>query len=1023
MTNTSRCRLLASLAWGLVSIALAEESGPWRVYRKSDGLATSPTVAITTSPRGILWARHANGGAISWLDGFQVHSLQHPNDSNFPVYESRSGQIWSLYPEGLMEYRRDQWLAYPVAAIRAEFQTSALRLVRPIPLLPAERDHVLVLLPNQLLKFDASQRMAASVRDARDTGLGRFNDLVEARDGGAWLTGGNGLARLPSPLRRFSLESAWTEFLPDPAWQIHNLEHPFEDDEGGVTVVADSMTSSNRVVLYHNGRQWEPPIPAPDRIRYAWRTPDQTYWAASRSSLLKRESGQWETVHLPGAPGTQPQFFDVAVQANGLFWLATSDGLVRYSPPTWRAPPGLAGLRFAAQGVAEDAQGRVWFGTSDGLRVVHDRKWELVPWPEGFKTGLPANETLHLLKDNQLAFRWENLVGAFNPATRRFERFPHPSGRRIKAILGTLSNGSLCVQTTGGESTVPFRLESFDGKDFTVLLEPASDWNLGSALSFVRETEDNGLWIGTSEGVSFVEARSEPRAITRQLSVGPIQCLLEVARGRVWCGGENGIYEFDGKVWARLPTDATRVNSLRKALDGGIWAASDSGVARHFEGSWVSNSTREGLSSSVIHNVWPDRRGNVWATTAAGIDLFHPTADTDSPITFLNPAGNPWEVSSADHVEISFSGRDKWDQTPANRLLFSHRLDERPWTPYRTNVGVFYTNLLAGSHRVEVRAMDRTWNEEPEARALEFIAVVPWFQEPRLLAMTAAGLIIIAGLAALAVNRHLRLLRSYAEVGRIVEQRTRELERANEELLHSQKMRALGTLAAGIAHDFNNILSIIKGSAQIIEAHPGDQDKIRTRVDRIKTVVEQGSSIVKAMLGFSRVSSRKQSECDVNQLVGETTRLLGDQFLKGISIRLDTAVAVPMVEAATELIQQMLLNLIINATDAMDGRGEIVLQTKVLEHLPPSLVLTPQKSARFVGIAVGDTGPGIAPEILPRIFEPFFTTKALSTSRGTGLGLSMVYEIAKELGYGIQVESVRGQGSTFTILLPVPPHS
>src|SRR5205085_3361875 len=108
-----------------------------------------------------------------------------------------------------------------------------------------------------------------------------------------------------------------------------------------------------------------------------------------------------------------------------------------------------------------------------------------------------------------------------------------------------------------------------------------------------------------------------------------------------------------------------------------------------------------------------------------------------------------------------------------------------------------------------------------------------------------------------------QLLLSYAEVEKKVAQRTRELELANRELLHSQKMNALGALAAGIAHDFNNILSIVKGSAQIIEENLENPHKIRTRVDRIKTVVEQGAGIVKAMLGFSRESGQESSSCDL----------------------------------------------------------------------------------------------------------------------------------------------------------------
>ena len=130
------------------------------------------------------------------------------------------------------------------------------------------------------------------------------------------------------------------------------------------------------------------------------------------------------------------------------------------------------------------------------------------------------------------------------------------------------------------------------------------------------------------------------------------------------------------------------------------------------------------------------------------------------------------------------------------------------------------------------------------------------YRETRLVLISIAGVGVAMFFAGLAFNRHRRLSRSYIEVESKVAERTRELEIANRELVHSQKMNALGTLAAGIAHDFNNILSIIKGSTQIIEDNLENPDKIRTRTDRIKLVVEQGAGIVKAMLGFSRDCAR-----------------------------------------------------------------------------------------------------------------------------------------------------------------------
>ena len=315
--------------------------------------------------------------------------------------------------------------------------------------------------------------------------------------------------------------------------------------------------------------------------------------------------------------------------------------------------------------------------------------------------------------------------------------------------------------------------------------------------------------------------------------------------------------------------------------------------------------------------------------------------------------------------------------------------------------------------------MDRNWNISVLPSAFEFTVMMPWFRDPRLIAISVLGVVVTLFFAGLAFNRHRRLVRSYAEVERIVTQRTRELEVANRELLHSQKMKALGTLAAGVAHDFNNILSIIKGSAQIIEGNLGNQDKVRTRVERIKTMVDQGASIVRAMLGYSR-ADKQAADLDLNQLVTETIRLLGDRFLNRLNLTFEPTPELPGVRGSPELIQQILLNLIFNAADAIEATGDLTLRTGRMASAPAALVLHPAPAPGYVTVTVTDSGSGIPPEIVPRIFEPFFTTKSMSTQPGTGLGLSMVFEFAKDMGYGLDVDSELGKGTTFTVLVPVP---
>ncbi len=537
-----------------------------------------------------------------------------------------------------------------------------------------------------------------------------------------------------------------------------------------------------------------------------------------------------------------------------------------------------------------------------------------------------------------------------------------------------------------------------------------------------RFTAQNGdLWLGGAHEVAW-RHQGAWRIFSSTNQIGPedVVGFAEVPVGRVWCATPTNFWAFDGKNWLALRSGFERINGLCGARDGTLWVATDNGLLRFLQVAWISNGPEDGLPSAVVRSVSEDKLGRITAITAGGVSEFHPEADPDPPKTFIQSTAGPEQTfQEGSPVTLTFDGRDKWKVTDAKRLLYSHRLDEQEWTTFQELQEISFTELPLGKHVFQARAMDRNGNIDPKPARLEFVVALPWYRETRLVFILAIALIVALFFAGVAFNRHRLLLQSYAVVEEQVGARTRELELANRELLHSQKMNALGALAAGIAHDFNNILSIVKGSAQIIEDNVDNPEKIRTRADRIKTVVEQGAGIVQAMLGFSRSSDEQPAPCDPNAVVEDTLKLLGDRFQREVEVRFERAAQIPEVPAAKDLIQQILLNFIFNAAESMTQRKRVILATRPMNQLPAEVVLLPARAGAYVAISVSDCGSGIPPEILPRIFEPFFTTKALSTRRGTGLGLSMVYELAKKMQAGLAVESVLGQGSTFTLLLPV----
>ena len=1039
------------LLLGTVFVALAETSRGqqavnWRVYKAADSLPESACVSVTIGSHGKVLANHLNSPFISELDGYAISVIPSPGAGSDRVCESPSGQLWTVVPGGLQEFRDGAWVLHPVTEIAAELRAGLPRAVHPIPLCPVRKDLVIFLLPDRLmeLNFEVPDHPRTEVlRLARQTPLASFSGMILARDGGLWIAGLRGLAKAPGPARNLRPESEWREYFAPESLQIQNFQEPQEDDDGGVTVVAESSNNRQKMVAHFDGQHWAAWPAGVEKVRYAWRGPDQTTWAMTMDVLFEREAGRTEMIENDEISARE--YFDLAVEPGGTFWLTTSDGLFHYAPSLWRTPGSIRKINALVHGLAEDAEGRLWFISGNDLHALQNEMHQEHPMP-GTTTGrnLPAAGNLFPLKDGTLLldagdqlFQFRPGSGVFNSntdgergggtpaaATSVFGFIaipPDTDGRRFRP-LGLLRDGNLCVHSFNpAASQAEDRLEFYDGTKFQSFPNPPPATVLAGGLAVFFATQNGDLWLSGNQGIAWCHDRKwRMFSPSDKNSPGPALGFAELADGRIWCATRDRIWEFDGRNWSTVRAGFDHINALLRTQDGSVWVACNSGMHRFCRGAWVENGVEEGLPSAEVRQLCEDQRGRVWAGTTRGLALFHPEADPDPPQTHIQKLTDKENnVPEGGTVTLAFSAQDKWKYTPADRLLFSCKLDDRDWSAFQEMSHVSFSDLPAGKHTFWVRAMDRNCNVDPKPARLEFAVVVPWYKETRLVLILCAGLAVALFFAGLAFNRHRRLLRSYAEVERKIAERTRELESANLQLLQSQKMNALGTLAAGIAHDFNNILSIIKGSAQIIEDNLDNQQKVRTRVDRIKTVVEQGAGIIKAMLGFSRGSGEQPGLCDLNAIVDDTIKLLGDRFLREMEVSFEPAPNLPQVPASRDFIQQILLNFIFNAAESKAVRKQVLLATRQLDQLPVGVVLPPAQAAAYVSISVRDFGCGIPPENLPRIFEPFFTTKALSVRRGTGLGLSMAYELARKMEAGLAVESVVDQGSTFTLILPV----
>lgn len=1002
------------LALGLAFLANGQSGSNWRSYKVSDGLPESACISVTFSSYGRVLARHYNLPYISELDGYGVNRVYAPKAGPGRVYGGANGQMWTSDPQGLLEFRDGNWIDHELSEIAAHLASRSSRSIDPLALYPFRRYAVLCLMPDRLLQISLDQPgepRRSALRETGQAGIGTFLSMAPARDGGLWISGERGVSKLTSAVRNLTSASQWVDHVIPPGLEVGTLIDPRENHNGGVVLIGERPSSGGKAIVVFDGTNWVARATGTERVRAAWFGPEGKLWATTISSL--RQADDLKADFLLNEQVSARQFLDVAIEPDGAFWLATSEGLLRYALLPWRVPHDLRDTS-TIRALAAGAQGKIWVATANdffsyGTEGVKPRKL-----PAELHQQLRAVYAI----DDRLYFETESQILQMSGDQAPPRVLLQARAEEQLNVLGRLRDESLVIcRSRSGENGNAYEFENLDALRIRPLSWPKLPPDIGE-LNAICQTRNTDIWVAGSGGVACLR---ENRWAVYRLP-GPSQDavthLLETVDGRLLAATRDTLWQHQGTEWTVLRMGFDQVNSLIQSRDGSIWVASNSGVFRFFRDYWMHCGSEEGIPDSNVRQLLEDTRGELWAATGRGLVQFVPKTDQDPPRTVIRklPA-NATETQNS--VTMVFVAQDKWKQTPRERLVYSQRLDDGDWSPFTESTETFLDELSAGKHVFQVRSMDRNFNVETEPARYEFEVVLPWYQETRLLIIALMGVFAALFFAALAINRHRQLLRSYASVEKKVAERTHELEIASQQLVHSQKMTALGTLAAGVAHDFNNILSVIKGSAQIIEENLDKPDKVRARLDRIKMVVDQGAGTIRAMLGFSRESGQQPVMCDLRDIAEDTVRLLGERLVRQAPVKLRIGTDVPPVPGSPDLIQQILFNFLFNAAESMTGEKGILLSTRRLSALPSGLVLAPVLAESYAAISVQDWGSGIPKEILPRIFEPFFTTKGMSARRGTGLGLSMVYELARKMGAGLAVDSVVDAGSTFTLILPI----
>ena len=951
----------------------AQVQAGWRFWSAPDGLTETYCRTLGVTPGGSVWVRHGAVASMSVLDGYTVTRIQEPRTASSVnwsvlarVYASPPGDAWTVEDGALKQYRNRRWIVHATQAPGEQMRAA----------IPRRPSRILVLFSDRLAEYDTDSRSWTVVKKSAETAVGSFLGMVRGIAGEFWVTGAHGAGKLETTGNRKQYQ--WTE-CDTRTIGLQDLEDPLPGEGGELFVAGLLGRSGARALARWQGSRVELVSTASRRLR-GWRGADGSLWILQGTSLARLADRRREAIERRGALAGIT--YDVAAEPNGVFWMATSEGVARYAPPLWSTPEPVRHIDQPVHAIVEDRKGRLWFAATEYLIELDGPTWRIHPLPKDFRTHTVQSENLTVLPDGRIAMKGYqaetlNRLVVFDPKTRAYQNVTHPEGRTI-VLAWRRQDGTFWVRTGS-----PCQLEIYDGKTFHPRLDAGNDLAC-SGIRWVHESADGAVWIGTSSqgGGVYRRGKLEMFGPAQGFPEAAVTTIFEHAPGRILAAGRDVLAEFDGKRWSLLRTGLDRAQSIMKSRDGTLWIASGTGIHRLKDGAWLANGEEDGLPTDISHEIFQDSRGRIWAGTSRGLSLYHPEADTDPPKGLIAPASNPHEAPPDGSIKIVFSGIDKWKYTAAERLLYSYRLDRGAWSLFSSSNTASFQRLRHGHHRIEVRAMDRNGNVDPTPDAFDFAVLLPWYKQAGFILIAAGSFLVISTLLGLAAAQYRALKRA--------KQTAESASRSKSEFL------------ANMSHEIRTPMNAILGmTALAMEIAPNTEQ--HEYLDTVQKSAGSLLGILDDILDLSKVEAGRLElapvDFNLRECVEETLRTLRLRAEeKGLALKCQLSPEVPhFVTGDDRRLRQVLLNLVGNAIK-FTARGEVSVQVALKSSADQGVTVL---------FAVTDTGVGVPVGKQKIIFAPFEQADSSTTRThgGTGLGLAISARLVRLMNGDIWVES------------------
>ncbi len=997
----------------------AQQPPIWRSWSIEDGMDETPSSAITQLPGGTILINHGDVEHASVLDGYEITHIPNPCPHS-KIHVDMEGGLWSVYATtrlygsesendvGFMHWEENEkrWRQYSPLFLSENLseQQDYTPFGRGFSFIPLHNNSIIYVLHDSIWEYRPELDSSALIVSISDTELIKFNqDIQRANNGSLWIPSVNGLLQL-NRAERDRKQWEWFEYPFPKEMGLQDGAQLIVVPDSGLYMTAQRMADQRRILMGWEGETWKTIFQLEDRdIVLGFRDSlDRIWLETSPHQLLLCENDQIQEIPNENALSKGGRLYDIMIGDHGVFWLALSlGGSTRYMPAAWRTPTSFSSPLQQYMYLFEDQNGAIWFGNWKGLYKYDQNEMTFIPASADGYFGALNPQNVCVFNDGRIAFgTYQSSFLFYNPHTEEYEFIEHTE-RSYRRIFP--NDKQLVFVIAQDKKTEKYELGTFDGNSYQFLFSLSQpQLPRVSIIRDIFQSKNKDVWIGHMSFLGPIRYRNGALQIfdaeDGYNDDGAIY-YLELKDGTIWAGGRRSVHAFDGTRWTLIRSGLDRVTKMIQASDGSVWVTAFNGLFRFAKGSWVHLTKDDGLSSPMVWNVIEDRQKQIWIATSNGICRHYPEADQDPPRVFIPKDKNVHEISANSEAQFVYSGMDKWKFTEKHRLLYSHRIDDGNWSPFQEETIATYANIPAGSHRFDVRAMDRNWNESDPA-SWDFIVSRLWYQEPTFLFLAGTGTLLILFFACLAVSRHCAVVTSNIQ-----------LHQANEKLCELDQLKS--AFVSQASHDLRTPLTAIKSSLDnlIRGVGGGLNERQQKVVDRALRSVNRLGHLVNDVLDINRIES--------GRMALEKSEVLFESLVRNVIHENQTAADLNDITIKSDgLNEQCPIHLDVGKMERVVGE----LISNAIKYTPEggSVEVLLWKEHNQIVLSIQDSGIGMTPDECEKIWERFYRTNASRKfAKGSGLGLSIAKELVELHEGTIDVESMVGKGTRFILRLSV----